>query len=293
MSQGDHMWSTDVEEVSGRWEGEVGDGPLVPLTYCDENDICKKLDLCPDMTNVHQALNILARFCGLRWLLSEHQKEAGGLPPAEDVERWELLGSDLDDLPAKREKFSTKLPHSATSKSSVRVSSAENVPMGVASSSSARIKCLVNANSKKISGIQEARDILLRSPLELPKTHYLPCKEAVVKQGLSCLCRSWDQTERIVHLSSNHDSSAKPLTVKRGADSMLQVTAKRAARAKDGEQSCLDLPPAQSEQSNVVDAKAVEEQIVDEAVMEEDNSQGGIADKARPNAKEQAGEAVE
>ncbi|CAL9000310.1 unnamed protein product [Prunus brigantina] len=165
--------------------------------------------------------------------------------------------------------------------------------MGVASSSSARIKCLVSANSKKISGIQEARDILLRSPLELPKTHYLPCKEAVVKQGLSCLCRSWDQTERIVHLSSNHDSSAKPRTVKRGADSMLQVTAKRAARAKDGEQSCLDLPPAQSEQSNVVDAKAVEEQIVDEAVMEEDNSQGGIADKARPNAKEQAGEAVE
>ncbi|CAL9021833.1 unnamed protein product [Prunus brigantina] len=97
------MWSTDVEEVSGRWEGEVGDGPLVPLTYCDENDICKKLDLSPDMTNVHQALNILAEFVDC-----------------------------------------------------------------------AGIKCLVGANSKKISGIQEARDILLRSPLELPKTHYLP-----------------------------------------------------------------------------------------------------------------------
>ncbi|CAL2247202.1 unnamed protein product [Prunus armeniaca] len=107
-------------EVSGRRVGEVGDGPLIPLTYCDENDIHKKLDLCPDTTNVHQALNILARLCGLRWFLSEHRKEAGGLPPAEDVERWKLHGSDLDDLPVEREKSSTKLPHCSTSKSSVK-----------------------------------------------------------------------------------------------------------------------------------------------------------------------------
>ncbi|CAL8156058.1 unnamed protein product [Prunus armeniaca] len=59
----------------------------VPLTYCDENGIRKKFDLGPDMTNVHQALNILARFYGLHWLLSEHRKEDGGLPPTEDVER--------------------------------------------------------------------------------------------------------------------------------------------------------------------------------------------------------------
>ncbi|CAL9025517.1 unnamed protein product, partial [Prunus brigantina] len=52
--------------------------------------------------------------------LSEHQKEAGGLPPAGDVERWELHGSKLDDLPAKREKSSTKLPYSTTCKSSIR-----------------------------------------------------------------------------------------------------------------------------------------------------------------------------
>ncbi|CAL9010781.1 unnamed protein product [Prunus brigantina] len=117
---GHHVWSTDMLEVSCRWVGEVGDGPLVPLTYCDENDIHKKLDLGPDTTNVHQALNILARFCGLRWLLSEHWNEAGGLPPAEDVERWELQGLDLDDLLVEREKSSTKLPHSSTSKSSVR-----------------------------------------------------------------------------------------------------------------------------------------------------------------------------
>ncbi|CAL2246245.1 unnamed protein product [Prunus armeniaca] len=113
MRQDDHVWSTDMLEVSGRWVGEVGDGPLVPLTYCDENDIHKKLDLRLNTTNVYQALNILARFCGLRWLLSEHKTEAGGLPPAEDVERWELHGSDLDDLPVEREKSSTKLPQSS------------------------------------------------------------------------------------------------------------------------------------------------------------------------------------
>ncbi|CAL2255716.1 unnamed protein product [Prunus armeniaca] len=78
MSEGDHVWSTDMLEVNGRWVGEVGDGPLVPLTYCDENDIHKKLDLGPNTINVHQALNIIARFCALRWLLSEHQKEADG-----------------------------------------------------------------------------------------------------------------------------------------------------------------------------------------------------------------------
>lgn len=85
-----------------------------------ENDIHKKLNLGSNTINVHQALNILARFCGLRWLLSEHQKEADGLPPAEDVERWELHDSDLDNLPVEREKSSTKLPHSSTSKTSVR-----------------------------------------------------------------------------------------------------------------------------------------------------------------------------
>ncbi|CAL2224535.1 unnamed protein product [Prunus armeniaca] len=52
----------DVLEVSGRWEGEVSDGPLVSLTYYDENDICKKLDLGLDMTKVQQALNIPIRF---------------------------------------------------------------------------------------------------------------------------------------------------------------------------------------------------------------------------------------
>ncbi|CAL8162413.1 unnamed protein product [Prunus armeniaca] len=48
-SQGDHVWHADVLEVSGRWEGEVGDSLLVLLTYYDENYISKKLDFEPDM----------------------------------------------------------------------------------------------------------------------------------------------------------------------------------------------------------------------------------------------------
>ena len=107
MSQGDHVRSKDVLEVSGRWEGEVGDGPLVPLAYCDgkshpsdllllpwnsllcltnfclmlaDDAIRKKLVLDPDMTKVRQALSIPAKFREWRWLLSEHRKEVGGLP---------------------------------------------------------------------------------------------------------------------------------------------------------------------------------------------------------------------
>lgn len=34
LSDDDHAWSTDVLEVSGRWEGVADDGPQVPITYC-------------------------------------------------------------------------------------------------------------------------------------------------------------------------------------------------------------------------------------------------------------------
>ncbi|KAL6272281.1 hypothetical protein ACE6H2_022973 [Prunus campanulata] len=40
FSQGDHVWHDDVLEVSGRWEGDVGDGPLVPITYCNGTSFC-------------------------------------------------------------------------------------------------------------------------------------------------------------------------------------------------------------------------------------------------------------
>ncbi|KAI5349222.1 hypothetical protein L3X38_002109 [Prunus dulcis] len=108
--------------------------------------------------------------------------------------------------------------------------------MGVAPFSSAEIKRLVNANNKKVNSMHKVWDILLKSLPELPKTRDLPRKEAAGKQGLGRLCRSGNQAERTVPLPCNHDSFAGPRTVKRGADSMLQVAAKRAkessARAK-------------------------------------------------------------
>ncbi|KAI5335966.1 hypothetical protein L3X38_026100 [Prunus dulcis] len=33
LSQGDHAWHDDVLEVSRWWEGDIGDSPLVPITY--------------------------------------------------------------------------------------------------------------------------------------------------------------------------------------------------------------------------------------------------------------------
>ena len=42
-----------------------------------------------------------------------------------------------------------------------------------------------------------------------------------------------------------------------------------------------------------MDAETVEEQIADEATIEEDKRQGGSVDEAKADAKEQATEAVE
>ncbi|CAL2271795.1 unnamed protein product [Prunus armeniaca] len=102
LSQGDHVWHDDVLEVSGRWEGDVGDGPFVPLTYYNLDDISKKLELEPDMAKVCRSLNIPQKFREWRWLLSEYRDEDGGLPPAEDVERWKQNGPDPDDLSAEQ-----------------------------------------------------------------------------------------------------------------------------------------------------------------------------------------------
>ncbi|CAL2240991.1 unnamed protein product [Prunus armeniaca] len=110
LSHGDHVWSKDVLEVNSRWEGEVGDGPLVPFTYCDNDVIRKKLVLNPNMTKVRQALSIPAKFREWRWLLSEHRKKVGGLPPAEDIERWKLHCLKLSDLPVEQEESSTESP---------------------------------------------------------------------------------------------------------------------------------------------------------------------------------------
>ncbi|CAL2276192.1 unnamed protein product [Prunus armeniaca] len=48
--QRDHVWHDDVLEVSRRWEDDVGDGPFVPITYCNGTSFCC-FDLLPFYLN--------------------------------------------------------------------------------------------------------------------------------------------------------------------------------------------------------------------------------------------------
>lgn len=75
-----------------------------------KNDICKRLDLGPDMIKVYRALNIPARLHEWRWLLRKYGEKAGGLLPIEDVERWKEYGLDSDDIPTKHEESSIEPP---------------------------------------------------------------------------------------------------------------------------------------------------------------------------------------
>ncbi|CAL8081775.1 unnamed protein product [Prunus armeniaca] len=290
MSQGDHVWSTDMLEVSGIRVGEVGDGPLIPLTYCDENDIHKKLNLGLNTINVHQALNILAR--------------------------WELHGSDLDDLSVEREKSSTKLPHSSRSKSSVRgsrllgmslwelllhlpgssASSARTIRRSMACRRSGTFCSEITTrlqsheqSSTELTQCCEFRPRELKSRMleqKVLKLHELPIQKLVIAP-LVKFDTHVEATE-----ASKHEIVANVYKLGyldcRNSDSPCCPL-----EHEDGKQLYPDLPLAQSEQSNVAGAEAIEEQIAYEAAMEEDNSQGGVTDKVRPDAKEQAGEAVE
>ncbi|CAL2258547.1 unnamed protein product [Prunus armeniaca] len=65
---------------SRQWEGDVDDGPHVPITYCNVSDICKKLELELDMAKVGGALNIPSRFHEWHWLLSDYRKKVSGRP---------------------------------------------------------------------------------------------------------------------------------------------------------------------------------------------------------------------
>lgn len=108
--------------------------------------------------------------------------------------------------------------------------------------------------------MQEVQDILLKSLIEQLKTCDLPCKEVVEKQSSSRLCRSGDQTERTVPLLNNHNSSAKPRIIKRGVDSILQATVKRARESFSRTKSPLI---TQTAGSGVGDSSAGDERMSD------------------------------
>ncbi|CAL2260518.1 unnamed protein product [Prunus armeniaca] len=333
MSEGDHVWSTDMLEVSGRWVGEVGDGPLVPLTYCDENDIHKKLDLGPNMINVHQTLNIFARFCGLRWLLSEHQNEADGLPPAEDVDRWELHGSDLDDLPVERDKSSTKLPHSSMSKSSVKGSRLLGMSLwelllhlpGLSASSARTVRRSMACKRSGIfySGI--CSNCL--KPMIYPVRRLLRSRVRVACADPGIKLRGLYICLAITTRLQSHEQSSTELTQCcefRPRELKSRLLEQRVLKLRElpiqklviaslvkfdthveATEASKHVIVANTYKLGYLDCRNsaslychlkhedVEEQIADEAAIEEDNSQGGVADKARPYAKEQAGEVVE
>ncbi|CAL2258954.1 unnamed protein product [Prunus armeniaca] len=220
MSQGDHVWSTDMLEVSGRRVGEVGDGPLIPLTYCDDDAIRKKLVLDPDMMKVRQALSIPAKLREWRWLMSHRpsppriERRAVDPPVTElqFLDQWIRLCSGAAEIFSCREQvFLTgglvcrdQTPRQREQQEGQRHAGSSGYVVQVAN-------CIAQNCD-------------------------LPCKEAVEKQGSGRLRRSGDQIERTVPLPSHHDSSAGPRTIKRGADSMLQAASKKAkessARAK-------------------------------------------------------------
>ncbi|CAL8167882.1 unnamed protein product [Prunus armeniaca] len=88
-------------------------GRLVVMTDAtagSENDICKRLDLRPNMAKVNRALNLPTRFHEWRWLLKKYWEKAGGLPPAKYVERWKQYGPYSDDLPDEQEESSIENP---------------------------------------------------------------------------------------------------------------------------------------------------------------------------------------
>ncbi|CAL8154981.1 unnamed protein product [Prunus armeniaca] len=251
LSQGDHAWHDDVLEVSGRWEGDVRDGPLVPVTYCPVNDISKQLELGPDMAKVRRALNIPQKFREWRWLLSEYREVDGGLPPAEDVERWKQNGPDPDDLPTVQEECSAESPpkRKAASKSSrgeatsshakngspsrkkPRLPSAEKAQVGSAPSSSARVKHLVGADSTKVGGMRGARGVLPEPPADTLENHDMLRETARARPSSAERQRDVDIPPRSssrLHRSkdgdrsgrSAYDPAVEPWAVKRGVDSV-------------------------------------------------------------------------
>ncbi|CAL9018183.1 unnamed protein product [Prunus brigantina] len=211
--------------------------------------------------------------------------KVGGLPSAEDVGKCKLYGSNLDDLLIEQEESSTKLPPSATGKSSSKgVSCVEKIPMGVAPYSSAGIKLHVSANNKNVNSTQELNSHLLEQRvLQLSK---LPIRELVIAL-LVKFDTHVEATEAFKYEIVVNAYKLGHLDCRNGCPSCCPLG------HEDGEHLYLDIAPAQSEQINVVDVEAVEEQVAGKAVMEEDNAKGGVAEEVRANAKEQAVGAVE
>ncbi|CAL2276520.1 unnamed protein product [Prunus armeniaca] len=214
--------------ISGRWEGDVSDGLLVPTTYCYVwltslllivSDINKQLELGLDMTKVPCALNILLKFREWRWLLSE----------------WKQNGLDPDDLLAGQEECFTESPpkrkvatkssrgeatsshtkNGSPSRKKPRLHSAEKTQVGYAPSSSARVKHTL-----------ENHDVLREAARAQPK--FAECQRDVDIPPRS--------SSRL-HRKSAHDPVVESQAVKRGVDSVslthLEIRLAEAKRMRE------------------------------------------------------------
>ncbi|CAL2257710.1 unnamed protein product [Prunus armeniaca] len=146
-------------------QGDVGDGPLVPITYCNADDISKKLEFGQDMAKVCRALNIPLRFLKWRWLLSEYWEKDSGLPPAKDVERKAAAKSSRDEATSSQTKNMSPL------RKKPRFSSAEKTQVGSTPSSSTRVKHLVGADSTKVGGMLGVQGVLPKPPADKLENH--------------------------------------------------------------------------------------------------------------------------
>ncbi|CAL2247572.1 unnamed protein product [Prunus armeniaca] len=129
------------------------------------NNICKRLELRLDMAKVGRAINITLRFREWRWLLSEYQKEVGGLP----LPRLLRDGSRMRkaDVKSSRNKAtSSRARNVSPSRKKPKLPDVENIRVGTGPPSSAKVKHLVGAYSKKIGGMHNIRDVLLKPHID-------------------------------------------------------------------------------------------------------------------------------
>ncbi|CAL2239888.1 unnamed protein product [Prunus armeniaca] len=192
----DDVACTDVLEVSGRWESDVNDDPrltnMLPLLLCDV--INKRIDLDLDMAN----LEILrgGNYITPTRMISLTNEKRNVAPM---LDKYEAATSRVRDVSLLRKKC--RLPSVVIKSSSKEMLSAEKTKYGTSSSSSARVKHLLGVNSKKVGGIKNIQDILLKSSAKKLKLFNLLYKDVYSRPGSST------EKQRAVdftHRSSSH-----------------------------------------------------------------------------------------
>ncbi|KAI5316927.1 hypothetical protein L3X38_036634 [Prunus dulcis] len=169
-------------------------GDHVPLTYCDENEMSKKLDLKLEMAKVHQAMNIPARFSRMALTVeqvseeevSSAEKTQVGVAPSLSVRVKYFVDADSKKIGDMRNIWDI-LFKSPTDKLKIYNSPCKEV-------------C---SRTSLPAEKQKATDIRHRSSSRLHQS------------------RDEDRNGRTAPLSKNRDPPAESRAVKHGADSAL------------------------------------------------------------------------